>query len=125
MERYILFGILSLPIIYLSRRSFFNFKTPGFYRFFGWECILWLLVSNYSYWFEKPFSTKQIFSWIFLIYSIYPVLAGTLLLKKAGKTKKTREEKALYQFEKTTELIDSGIYKFIRHPLYSALLFLT
>jgi len=125
MEKLIVFGILSIPVILISWRTLFSIKTHGFYRFFSWECILWLLISNYSYWFENPSSIKQIFSWIFLFYSIYPVLAGTLLLMKAGKSAKKRDEKALYQFEKTDELIDTGIYKFIRHPLYSSLLFLT
>ena len=125
MEKLIVFGILSLPVIYISWRTLFSVKTHGFYRFFSWECILWLLISNYSYWFDDPFSIKQIFSWIFLFYSIYPALAGTLLLKRAGKTEKNRDEKALYQFEKTVELIDTGIFKYIRHPLYSSLLFLT
>ena len=36
-----------------------------------------------------------------------------------------RNEKSLYQFEQTTELVDKGIFKYIRHPLYSSLLFLT
>ncbi len=125
MEKLIVFGILSLPVILISWRTLFSIKTHGFYRFFSWECILWLLVSNYSFWFENPFGLKQIFSWIFLFYSIYLVLAGTLLLKKAVKTDLARNEKSLYKFERTTELIETGIFKYIRHPLYSSLLFLT
>jgi protein-S-isoprenylcysteine O-methyltransferase Ste14 len=125
MEKLIAFGILSLPVILISWRTLFSIKTHGFYRFFSWECILWLLVSNYSSWFTDPFSMKQIFSWIFLFYSIYPVFAGTLLLKKAAKAKETRNDEKLYLFEKTAELIDTGIFKYIRHPLYSSLLFLT
>ena len=31
---------------------------------------------------------------------------------------------ALLEFEKTTSLVDSGIYRYIRHPMYSSLLFL-
>jgi protein-S-isoprenylcysteine O-methyltransferase Ste14 len=42
-----------------------------------------------------------------------------------GKPGKNRDEKTLYQFEKTTELIDTGIFRYIRHPLYSSLIFLT
>lgn len=125
MEKLIAFGILSIPLIAISWRTLFNFKTHGFYRFFSWECILWLLVSNITFWFKNPFSINQVFSWIFLFYSVYPVMAGTLLLKKARKADQIREEKELYQFEKTSELIDTGIYKLIRHPLYSSLLFLT
>jgi protein-S-isoprenylcysteine O-methyltransferase Ste14 len=125
MERLILFVILSLPIIYLSWQTIFNIKSHGFYRFFSWECILWLLVSNYKYWFVNALCTKQIFSWIFLFFAAYLIIAGVILLKKKGKPVSNRDEKELYQFEKTSELIDDGIFKYIRHPLYSSLLFLT
>ena len=36
-----------------------------------------------------------------------------------------REDKTLYRFEKTTRLVETGIYKYIRHPLYGSLIFLT
>lgn len=125
MDRLIIFVILSLPVILISWRTLFNIKSHGFYRFFSWECIVWLAVSNYKFWFDNPFCVKQIFAWIFLLTAGYLVIAGVLLLKKARKPEKNRDEKTLYQFEKTAELIDTGIFKFIRHPLYSSLLFLT
>jgi protein-S-isoprenylcysteine O-methyltransferase Ste14 len=125
MERLITFGILSIPIIIISRRTLFDFRSHGFYRFFSWECIIWLFISNYTFWFVDPFSTRQIFSWIFLFWSAYVVIAGVILLKKAGKPVESRNDTMLYKFEKTSELVDHGIYRFIRHPLYSSLLFLT
>jgi protein-S-isoprenylcysteine O-methyltransferase Ste14 len=125
MERLIIFGILSMPILILSWRTLFNIKNHGFYRFFSWECIIWLLVNNYKFWFDNPFSIQQIFSWIFLFWSAYAVIAGVLLLKRSGKPEKNRDETTLYAFEKTSELVDTGIFRYIRHPLYSSLLFLT
>lgn len=125
MEKWMIFGILSLPIIIVSWRTLFDIKSHGFYRFFSWECILWLFIANFTIWFDDPFSINQIISWIFLFFSIYLVVAGVLLMKKMGKQKKDRDENSLYQFEKTTELVDQGIFKYIRHPLYSSLLFLT
>ena len=124
-EPLILFGILSVPVIAISWRTLFNVKSHGFYWFISWECIIWLFVNNYRFWFENPFDLKQIFSWISLIISGYLVLMGVLLMKKMGKPGKKRYEKTLYQFEKTTVLIDTGIFGYIRHPLYSSLLFLT
>lgn len=124
MERFILFGVLSMPLIGLSWRTLFNYKSHGFYRFFSWECIIWLLVSNYRFWFDNPFSLKQIFSWIFLLFSGYLIITGVILLKKIGKPGAKRDEETLYQFEKTSDLVEQGIYKYIRHPLYSSLLFL-
>ena len=125
MDRVIIFLILSVPIIIISWRTIFNIKNHGFYRFFSWECIIWLLATNYKYWFDNPFSINQIFSWILLIVSGYLVVIGMILIKKIGKPKRERNEKTLYQIEQTTNLIDTGIYKYIRHPLYSSLLFLT
>lgn len=46
-------------------------------------------------------------------------------MKKKGRPGNEREEKNLYKFENTSELIDTGIFKYIRHPLYSSLIFLT
>lgn len=125
MENLVVFGILSLPLIIISWRTLFNVASHGFYRFFSWECIIWLFSSNYKFWFHNPFSIQQIFSWIFLFWSAYAVIAGVLLLKRSGKPIQERNDSMLFQFEKTSELIDQGIYGYIRHPLYSSLLFLT
>jgi protein-S-isoprenylcysteine O-methyltransferase Ste14 len=125
MEKLIIFGLLSIPLIFLSRKSLVNFGNHGFFRFFSWECILWLLVSNIQCWFEDPFGPKQVISWIFLIASIYYVVAGIILIKKIGMPQKSSEREELYGFEKTTELIDNGIFRYIRHPLYGSLILLT
>jgi protein-S-isoprenylcysteine O-methyltransferase Ste14 len=125
MNAIILFGILSMPVIIISWRTLFNVRNHGFYRFFSWECILWLFVNNYKYWFINPLGIKQLLSWILLILAAYLVIAGVLKMKKAGRTGQSRDEKALYKFERTTELIDSSIFKYIRHPLYASLIYLT
>jgi protein-S-isoprenylcysteine O-methyltransferase Ste14 len=124
MYRIVAFLILSIPVVVLSWRSLSRLTNHGLYRFLAWECILWLAVSNITYWFDDPFSFRQIVSWILLFYCIYPATAGAILMKKKGKPDQTRED-SLYTFEKTTELVDTGIFRYIRHPLYSSLLFLT
>ncbi|MFC2137567.1 methyltransferase family protein [Bacteroidota bacterium] len=125
MKQLIIFGIFSIPVIIFSWKSLFDIKSHGFYRFISWECIVWLFSVNYKYWFIDPLSINQIISWVFLIVSAYLVIVSVFRLKKLGKQGKRRDEKTLFEFEKTTELIDTGIYKYIRHPLYSSLLFLT
>jgi len=65
------------------------------------------------------------FSWIFLIVSAYVVIAGAVLLKRRGRPGRESKQKTLYRFEKTSQLVDTGIFRYIRHPLYSSLLFLT
>jgi len=125
MEKVVIFLVLSIPIIALSWHTLFDIKSHGFYRFFGWEGILWLLISNYKYWFENPFNMQQVLSWLFLFFGAYLVVVGFLEMRKKGKAEKNREADSLYHFEKTTELVDTGIFKYIRHPLYSSLIFLT
>jgi protein-S-isoprenylcysteine O-methyltransferase Ste14 len=125
MSKLIIFGILSLAIILISWRTLFNTKSHGFYRFFGWECMAWLFATNYKWWFVNPFSINQIISWVLLIYSAYLVVAGMILIKNVGKPNSTRDEKNFFGFEKTTELIDTGVFKHTRHPLYASLIFLT
>jgi protein-S-isoprenylcysteine O-methyltransferase Ste14 len=124
MVRIVVFLILSIPVVIVSWRSLSRLTNHGLYRFLAWECILWLGVSNITYWFDDPFSIRQIVSWIFLFYCIYPATAGVILMKKRGKPDPARDS-SLHTFEKTTELIDKGIFGTIRHPLYSSLLFLS
>ncbi|MCB8995431.1 MAG: isoprenylcysteine carboxylmethyltransferase family protein [Bacteroidales bacterium] len=125
METYIVFGIMSLLVILLSWHTLFSIRSHGFYRFFSWICISWLFAKNYPYWFVNPFSFSQIISWIFLLLSLYLVIAGLLLIKKTGKPSKERMDKTLYSFEKTSKLIDTGIFGYIRHPLYFSLILVT
>ena len=125
MEKIIVFVILSILVTIVSWRTLFNVKSHGFYRFISWLCIAWLLAANYVYWINDPFSARQIISWVFLVISGYLVIAGVIHMKKTGKPKIDRNEKTLYRFEQTTELVDTGIFKYIRHPLYSSLIFLT
>ena len=121
----IIFIILSIFIIFFSSHVILKPKSHGFFRFLGWEGIAWLLANNYKYWFVNPFSLLQIISWICLLYGAYLVLAGVILMKTKGKSNKDRNDNTLYSFEKTTQLIDTGLFKYVRHPLYGSLVFLT
>jgi len=125
MTKLIAFLVLSIPLVIVSFRSLKQPGSHGFYRFLGWEGMLWLVVSNILYWFKDPFSLPQVISWIFLFYALYLVIAGVLLLHREGKSHESRQDSTLYAFEKTTELVETGIYKYIRHPLYGSLFFLT
>ncbi|NQT97205.1 MAG: hypothetical protein HQ562_05640 [Candidatus Marinimicrobia bacterium] len=70
MGKLIVFLILSVPLIVVSRRTLFKPHSHGFYRWFAWEGILWLTLNNYIYWFDNPLGTNQILAWICLIYSL-------------------------------------------------------
>ncbi|MFC0876381.1 methyltransferase family protein [Saccharicrinis sp. FJH2] len=121
----IVFVIVSIPMVVASWHPLQNIKSHGFYRFFGWEGIAWLFASNYRYWFNNPLGLNQILSWIFLFIAAYLVICGYLVMRRAGKPSKERDEKELFHFEKTTNLIDHGVFKYIRHPLYASLVYLT
>jgi protein-S-isoprenylcysteine O-methyltransferase Ste14 len=115
----------SLIIIYVSRGSLRDVRSHGFYRFLAWECMLALFALNVECWFCDPSAWHQVISWILLIASIVPVVLGMQMLRKQGRQDSTRDDAPMLAFEKTTALVTVGIYKYIRHPLYSSLLFLT
>lgn len=120
----IVFAIGTVIIVGISRRSLLMPRSHGFYRFFAWEGILGLIVLNAPYWIHDPLSFRQICSWLLLTASIYPVAHGIFLLQTVGKPAKRPAAGTDYVFEQTTHLVSTGIYKYIRHPLYASLLFL-
>jgi protein-S-isoprenylcysteine O-methyltransferase Ste14 len=91
-------------------------RPHGIPRFIAFESILLLVLLNVPVWFDHPFVWNQLISWIFLIVSIVFAVLGFLLLRIIGKPQG--------DLENTTKLVTVGLYRFIRHPLYSSLLFL-
>jgi len=120
----ILFIVASVGITWVSWPSLRDFRTHGFYRFFAFESILALALLNLNYWFYEPFGPHQIISWLFLIVCSFLVIRGAQLLHRVGKPDSRRKDPSLMGIEKTTELVTGGVYHYIRHPLYSSLLFL-
>ena len=126
MYSWIAFLAASMVIIYISRHSLFKPRSHGFYRFFAWECIAGLFALNIQYWFRTPLAWHQIISWILLVASIVSLVLGVRSLVTGGKPVEEREgDPNLLAFEKTTKVVTSGNYRYIRHPLYSSLLLLT
>jgi len=120
----IIFVLASIGIVWVSRFSLRNFHSHGFYRFFAWEAILVLFLLNVDYRFLDPFSLSQIFSWIFLLISLVLIIRGVQLFRGKGKIESERNDPSLVGIEKTTELVTTGIYHYIRRPFYSSLLLL-
>jgi len=46
------------------------------------------------------------------------------VLRRRGRPDRARVDASLIGIERTTQLVTSGIYRYIRHPLYGALLYL-
>ncbi len=119
------FTIVTAILIYISRASLTNPRSHGFYRFFAWELMTALILLNIVVWFVSPSAWNQIISWILLIVCIVPLVLGIRALRSTGKPDKSqRTESELLAFERTTKLVTDGIYRYIRHPLYSSLFLL-
>lgn len=126
MSKVIAFVALSAVLSYLSRAALLAPGSHGFYRFFAWECILALFLLNVEVWFRTPFAWHQRLSWTLLVVCIVPLILGICTLLTHGKpVSKRGAETHLLAFEKTSNLVTTGIYHYIRHPLYSSLLLLT
>lgn len=119
-----IFLLATAGLAYVSRASLRQPRSHGFYRFFAWEAILVLALLNIDVWFRDPLSWYQIISWLLLIVSGFLVIHGVQLLRKIGKQNAQRADSPMLDFEKTTALVTTGAYRYIRHPLYSSLLFL-
>ena len=117
------FIVTTVFVTFISRRTILNFRSHGFYRFLAWEAIAALIIWNLPYWFSEPFSAKQLISWTLLFASLFVLWQGVSQLRLA-KRSNNRSARELYAFERTSELVTSGIYHYIRHPLYASLLYL-
>ena len=120
----IIFLAGTLALAYVSRAALLRARSHGFFRFFAWEAILAIILLNLEHWIADPFSPHQILSWICLLIATFLVIHGFVLLGRMGKQDAQRSGDELYAFEKTTALVTEGAYRWIRHPLYSSLLFL-
>lgn len=119
-----IFVVVTIILAWFSRRSLLKPRTHGFYRFIAWEAIALLVLLNYPVWFKEPFSWHQIISWVLLFSSIPVSVSGFRQLGQLGQAEQHRQDQTLLGFEKTTQLVTSGIYGFIRHPLYLSLIML-
>lgn len=120
----VVFAIGSIPIVWLSRRSLLHPTTHGFSRFFAFEAIFALIVLNAPHWFENALGTQQLVSWLLLLVSVVLVVWGVVLLRRLGRSRPTTVGSPEFEWENTETLVTTGIYRHIRHPMYSALLFL-
>jgi protein-S-isoprenylcysteine O-methyltransferase Ste14 len=121
----LIFGILSVPIILLSWRSLAHPRSHGFARFFAFEAVLGLLVLNALDWFVNPLGLLQLASWLLLTASLVCLIWGLALLRSVGGFDPQAELDASFAWERTGALVSRGIFRYIRHPMYASLLYLT
>ncbi|MBZ5536856.1 MAG: isoprenylcysteine carboxylmethyltransferase family protein [Acidobacteriia bacterium] len=115
----VLIAVGSIPVLWISRRSLLRPLSFGFYRFFAVESILALIVLNAPEWFAHPLAARQLVSWLLLLTSVVTVISGSLTLRRLGQPVSQGSADIM-----TTNLVTTGPYRHIRHPLYASLLFL-
>lgn len=86
------------------------------FRALAFETIFAMILLTAPVWFVKPFAFHQVFSWIFLLLSLIFAYLGFQYVIIKGKPKG--------YFENTTNLIETGIFEYIRHPMYTSLILL-
>jgi protein-S-isoprenylcysteine O-methyltransferase Ste14 len=91
-------------------------RYHGIPRFFAFEGLLLLGLLQAPVWFEEPLVFRQVISWALFLASICYVLFAIVIYFKKGNPGNN--------FENTSRLVTSGLYKYIRHPMYGSLLFL-
>ncbi len=125
MIRIILFILGTIGFLRFSWRALHNPGSHGFYRFFVFETILLLVLLNHPHWFKNPFSPLHLVSWFFLLVSIFFIIQSLLMLRLKGGHAKREGMPENLTFENTAHVVEAGLYRSIRHPMYSSLLFLS
>jgi protein-S-isoprenylcysteine O-methyltransferase Ste14 len=124
MNQFVIILVVSLLLAWISRRSLRPPWGHGFYRFFAWEAIALQIILNLPFWFDNPLSPVQVVSWCLLVLSLCLAGSGIARLRSSGRAVPAGRGDPTFGFENTTRLVTDGVYRQIRHPLYSSLLFL-
>lgn len=122
------FLIISSLLAYFCRLQLKNMQCHGFYRFFAFTGIVWLLLHALPWWHYQLVSLRQIIALLLLSISLGLLIASVWLLRSKGMANSdTAADRAMpenFHFENTQCLVTHGVYRYIRHPMYSSLLFL-
>ena len=118
------FVVVSSVLLYLSRGAITRPRSHGFYRFFAVECIFGLIWINLPVWGDDPLlAPSQFVAQLLLLTSVWLPLHAVRRLRRHGRpSSAVRMDMALLGFEKTTRLVTTGAFRYIRHPMYTALL---
>jgi len=115
MNLYILIPGTIFIILFSWFLSIKHGRYHGITRFFAFESVFILVMLNSRVWFTDPFSPIQLLSWLLLTSSLFFAIYGYILLKSLGKPEGGN-------FENTSLIVKTGLYRYIRHPLYLSIL---
>lgn len=119
-----LFILLSCVLAWVCRRQLVNPCCHGFYRFFAFEGILWLLLNALPLWHQNLVSVPQVLSLLLMLSALGLVFAGVYGLRVHGGSSARQQADENFSFENTSHLVTQGIFAYIRHPMYTSLLLL-
>lgn len=118
------FIVTGACLVLVSRRSLLRPATHGFYRLLGFLAITAMA------WLTLPAWSRQQGGWwaglssACLFASLYLVVHGLFCLLWYGGRSASRQERANFAFENTGRLVQVGLYRYIRHPMYGSLILL-
>lgn len=114
MAKLIVFLVATSTLVLLARRSILDPSAYGIFRFFGFETILLLLLRAADGWFRDPCSGLQLLSWSSFLLSAWVAWHSFRMLRLYGSPRRS--------IENTHALVQQGVYRHIRHPLYTSLI---
>lgn len=116
MIKSVIFAGVNILLFLKFRHEGFSFRRHGPYMLVAFEGLLLLVILNGGSMFESPFAARQLVSWSLMLISAFTALSGFYSLKRYGR--------AMQNWEDTTRLVREGVFKYIRHPLYTSLMLL-
>lgn len=112
----VLFVAFSAAFVVISRHALLEPGSHGFFRFFAAEFTLLVALMN-----RVPVGDHTIPQILLLLSGALAIL-GFIDLRRFGRATTERDERALLAFERTTELVTGGVFRYIRHPMYASLI---
>jgi protein-S-isoprenylcysteine O-methyltransferase Ste14 len=123
MQLMVFSGLVAV-LVWLCRHQLRNPRCHGFYRFFAFAGIAWLLVYRVEYWHDDLTAAQQLISSLLMLLSLGMIIASVLEFRLRGGQRETSKPLENFEFENTGNLVTTGVYRYIRHPMYTSLLLL-
>lgn len=119
----LIFLIVSSLLIFVCRHQLLNPRCHGFYRFFAFEGILALALLNIQLDGRDFLSPLRLISGALMLGSLAVVIISLRQLTHAGQLQRNNTPEN-FTFENTLQLVTDGVYRYVRHPMYTSLLLL-
>ncbi len=124
LTRLLIFLTATVVLLFVSRGALRNPRVHGFYRFFAFEGVVGLMLLNGAWGPTNSPPWLMGVGQLLIVISILFVALAYLQLRRSGGFRERRATPENLPFENTARLVTGGIYRLIRHPMYSSLLLL-